>query len=310
MHRVLHTVMILACLLTPTMVPSLGVSAFFGVVLASQIILGQRPTWRNSLSGMLSALPTPVALGVPLLGNHPWWQRVILSGALAVVWVPVWPEIQWGVVVAVAGLSLVAPHQRDAWRWYVPWLQLAAVQAWPEWWDIGVVVMSLLISGIALWQRRPDRLWWSVVMLLMSLNTGAGLAVAPWAMVAAISGLPWLFVVIVWATTTAIIASGAALVVIIGLVALITLAPQLTWPIPWSVVGVWLLWALVPVTATEARLQTSLSAYGRLWSDGALTMVNAGQQAVATMPWLGIVATLVVLGSIAVQWRDEDRHVE
>jgi hypothetical protein len=306
MHRVVHTVMILACLLTPTMVPSLGVSAFFGMVLASQIILGQRPTRRNGLAGMLSALPTPLAWGAPLLAQHPWWQRLILSGALAVVWAPVRPEIQWGVVVAVAGLSLIAPHQRDAWRWYVPWLQLAALQAWPEWWDIGVVVLSLLLGGIAWWQRRPDRLWWSVVMLLLSLNTGAGLAVAPWTMVAAMSGLPWVSVVIVWATMTGLVASGAALAVIIGLVALIRLTPQLTWPIPWSVVGVWLLWALVPVTATEARLQTSLSVYGRLWSDGALTMVNAGQQAVATMPWLGIVATLVVLGSIAVQWRDED----
>jgi hypothetical protein len=262
------------------------------------------------MAGILSALPTPVALGAPLLANHSWWQRLMLSAALVVVWVPVWPEIQWGVVVAMAGMSLVFPHHRDAWRWYVPWLQLAALQAWPQWWDVGVVVMSLLIGVIALWQRRPERMWWSVVMLLLSLNTGAGIAVAPWAMVAAVVGAPWLLIVVVWATTTAVVASGAALAVIIGLVALIRLTPQLIWPVPWSVMGVWVVWALVPVTATEARLQTSLLAYGRLWGDGALTMVNAGQQAVATMPWLGIMATLVVLGSIAVQWRDEDRHVE
>jgi hypothetical protein len=310
MHRVIHTVIILACLLTPTMIPSLGVSAFFGVVLTSQIILGQRPTWRNSLAGILSALPTPVALGAPLLAYHTWWQRLILSGALAIVWAPVRPEIQWGVVVVVAGMSLITPHQRDAWRWYVPWVQLAALQAWPQWWDVGVVVLSLLIGGIALWQRRSAYVRWSIVMLLLALNTGAGLAVAPWAMVVAVVGAPWLLIMVVWATTTAVVASGAALAVIIGLVALIRLAPQLTWPIPWRVVGVWMVWALVPVTATEARLQTSLSVYGRLWGDGALTMVNAGQQAVATLPWLSIVATLVVLGSIAVQWRDEERHVE
>lgn len=310
MHRVLHTVMILACLLTPTMIPSLGVSALFGVVLACQIILGQHPTWRNSLAGVLSTLPTPFALGAPLLANHPWWQRLVLSGALAVVWAPVWPEVQWLVAVAVSCISFFGPHQRDAWRWYVPWVQLAALQVWPQWWDIGVVVLSLLIGGIMLWQRRPERTCWSVVMLLLALNTGAGLVVAPWAMVGAISGLPWLMVVIVWATTTALVSSGAALVVIIGLVALMMLAPQLTWPIPWRIVAVWITWVLVPITATEARLQTSLSVYGRLWGDGALTMVNAGQQAVATLPWLGIVATLVVLGSIAVQWRDEERHVE
>lgn len=305
----LRTVLIVVCLLTPTMIPSLGVSALFGVVLACQIILGQRPTWRNSLAGMLSVLPTPFAFVAPFMANHPRWQRVLLSIALAVGWVPVPLEVQWGIVVVVAGMSLIVPHQRDAWRWYVPWLQLAALQIWPQWWDIGVVVMSMLIGGTALWQRRPDRLWWSVVMLLLSLNTGAGLAVAPWAMVAATSGLPWLSVVVVWATMTTLVSAGAAVAVIGGLVAIIIIARQLPWPIPWRIVAVWLLWALVPVTATEARLQTSLSVYGRLWSDGALTMVNAGQQAVATIPWLGVVATLVVLGSIAVQWGDEDRHV-
>lgn len=310
MHRVLYTVIILGCLLTPTMIPSLGVSAFFGVVLASQIILGQTPTRRNSLAGLLSALPTPLACGAPLIADHPWWQRLILSGALVVAWVPIWPEVQWIVVVGVAGLSLAYSTQRDAWRWYVPWLQLATLQAWPQWWDVGIVVFSLILGGIVLWQRRPERMWWSVVMLVLALNTGAGLAVAPWAMVAAIVGAPWLLIVVVWATTTALVAAGTALVVIIGLISLVMLAPQLTWPIPWRIVAVWLLWVMVPITATEARLQTSLSVYGRLWGDGALTMVNAGQQAVAIVPWGALVATLIVLGSIALQWGVKDRYVE
>jgi hypothetical protein len=310
MHRVLYTVIILGCLLTPTMIPSLGVSALFGVVMASQLLLGQMPTRRNSLAGLLSTLPTPLACGAPLIADHPWWQRLILSGALAIVWAPVWPAVQWIVVVGVAGLSLVYSTQRDAWRWYVPWLQLAALQMWPQWWDVGVVVLSLVLGGIALWQRRPERIWWSVVMLVLALNTGAGLAVVPWAMVVAVVGMPWLVVVVVWATMTALVAAGAAFATIIGLVGLIMIASRLTWPIPWRIVVVWVMWALVPITATEARLQTSLSAYGRLWSDGALTMVNAGQQAVAIMPWGALVATLIVLGSIALQWRAEDRYVE
>jgi len=310
MHRVIHTVMILVCLLTPTMIPSLGVSALFGVVMASQVLMGQTPTRRNSMAALLSALPTPVTIVAPLFADHRWWQRAILSGALAVVWAPVWPELQWLVVTAVAGMSLYTPHQRDAWRWYVPWVQLAALHTWPPWWDVGVVVISLSIAGVALWQRRLDWVRWSVVMLVLALNTGAGLAITPWAMVAAVVGAPWLLVVVVWATMTALVAAGSAVAVIGGLIALIMVVPHLTWPIPWRIVTVWLIWALVPVTATEARLQTSLSAFGRMWGDGAVTMVNAGQQAVATIPWLGLVATLVVLGSVAVQWRDEERHVE
>lgn len=310
MHRVIHTVILLGCLLTPTMIPSLGVSALFGVVMASQLLFGQMPTRRSSMAALLSTLPTPVSIVAPLLADQRWWQRVVLSGALAVVWAPVWPEVQWIVVIAVAGMSLYTAHQRDNWRWYVPWVQLAAVQAWPLWWDVGGVVVTLVIAGVSLWYHRPDWLRWSMVMLMLALNTGAGLAVVPWAMVAAIVGAPWLLVVVVWAMMTALLASGAALAVIGGLVGIVVLAPHLTWPIPWRIVAVWLLWALVPITATEARLQTSLSAFGRMWGDGTLTMVNAGQQAVATVPWLGLVATLVVLGSVAVQWRDEDRHVE
>lgn len=310
MYRVIQIVIILGCLLTPTMIPSLGVSALFGVVMASQLLLEQMPTRRNSMAALLSTLPTPVTIVAPLLANHRWWQRVILSGALAIVWTPVWPAVQWIVVIAVAGMSLYAPSQRDAWRWYVPWVQLAAAHAWPPWWDVGVMVMSLSIAGVSLWQRRDDRLRWSIVMLVLALNTGAGLAVVPWAMVVAVVGMPWLLVVVVWATTTALVAAGAAFATIIGLIGLIMIAPRLTWPIPWRIVAVWVMWALVPITATEARLQTSLSVFGRLWGDGSLTMVNAGQQAVAMIPWLALVATLVVLGSVAVQWRDEDRHVE
>lgn len=310
MHRVIHTVIILGCLLTPTMIPSLGVSALFGVVMASQVLMGQMPTRRNRMAALLSTLPTPVTMVAPLMANHGWWQRIVLSSALALVWAPVWPELQWIVVIAVACMSFYAPSQRDAWRWYVPWVQLAALQVWPQWWDVGVMVMSLLIAGVSLWHRRDDWLRWSVVMLVLALNTGAGLAVAPWAMVAAVVGAPWLLVVVVWATMTALLASGTALAVIGGLVGIVVLAPHLTWPIPWRIVAVWVLWALVPITATEARLQTSLSAFGRMWGDGVLTMVNAGQQAVATIPWLALVATLVVLGSVAVQWRDEERHVE
>lgn len=310
MHRVIHTVIILGCLLTPTMIPSLGVSALFGVVMASQLLMGQMPTRRNSMASLLSTLPTPVTIVAPLFADHRWWQRVVLSSALAIVWVPVWPQVQWIVVVAVACMSLATASQRDAWRWYVPWVHLAAVQAWPPWWDVGAVMVALVIAGVSLWHRRQDGMRWSMVMLVLALNTGAGLAITPWAMVAAIVGAPWLLVVVVWAATTALLASGAALAVIGGLVGVVVLAPRLTWPIPWRIVAVWVLWALVPITATEARLQTSLSVFGRLWSDGSLTMVNAGQQAVATIPWLVLVATLVVLGSVAVQWRDEDRHVE
>ena len=310
MHRVIHTVILIVCLLTPTMIPSLGVSALFGVVMASQLLLGQMPTRRNSMAVLLSALPTPLTIVAPLVADHRWWQRVVLSGALAIVWAPVWPEVQWLVVIVVACMSLASASQRDAWRWYVPWVQLAALQAWPLWWDVGAVVVALVIAGVSLWYHRLDRIRWSVVILVLALNTGAGLAVVPWAMVVAVVGAPWLLVVVVWATMTALLASGAALAVIGGLVGVVMLAPYLTWPIPWRIVAVWFLWALVPITATEARLQTSLSAFGRLWGDGALTMVNAGQQAVATIPWLALVATLVVLGSVAVQWRDEDRHVE
>ncbi len=310
MHRVIHTVIILGCLLTPTMIPSLGVSALFGVVLASQVLMGQMPTRRNSMAALLSALPTPVTIVAPLFADHHWWQRVVLSGALAIVWAPIWPEVQWLIVIVVACMSLATPSQRDAWRWYVPWVQLAALQAWPQWWDMSALAVALMSIGVSLWQGRHERLWWSVVMLVLALNTGAGLAIAPWAMVAAIVGSPWLLVVVVWATMTALVASGAALAVIGGLVGIVVLAPRLTWPIPWRIVAVWVMWALVPVTATEARLQTSLSVFGRMWGDGAVTMVNAGQQAVATIPWLALVATLVVLGSVAVQWGDEDRHVE
>jgi len=310
MHRVIHTVILIVCLLTPTMIPSLGVSALVGVVMASQLLLGHAPTRRNGMAALLSALPTPLTIVAPLFADHRWWQRVVLSGALAVVWAPVWPALQWIVVIAVAGMSLYAPSQRDAWRWYIPWVQLAALQAWPQWWDVGVFVISLSLVGVTLWQRRPELVRWIIVMLVLALNTGAGLAVVPWAMVVAVVRAPWLLVVVVWATMTALVAAGSAVAVIGGLIALVMVAPHLTWPIPWRVVAVWLLWALVPITATEARLQTSLSAFGRLWGDGALTMVNAAQQAVATVPWLAMVATLVVLGSVAVQWRDEDRHVE
>ena len=64
-------------------------------------------------------------------------------------------------------------------------------------------------------------------------------------------------------------------------------------------------WCMVPVTSSVARLQTSLSVYGTLYSGAAMGFADTTQRMVAHLPWLALGITGVLIWSVWMQWQDE-----
>lgn len=294
-----------------SVIPQFGVLAVPALVIASQRLLGIYPARRNQLAALGMGLPTPLVCLAPLWSTHAWWQRVVLGAALAMAWSPLPPALVWAGALAVAVIPLFLTPTRDAVRWLMPLLTVAARVAWPQWWDVVLVVLALLSYGVGILVQRPPLQWWSVVLVSIGLASGAGVVVLPWLCVVysiptrhsrVLACMAW------WGLAHACLSAGLPWGIGIVAIPVLRALPQLTWTDVRRGAGVMLLWLVAPLDGAVARLQTSLGAYGDVAHDTSWQFIDAAHRMVGGLPWQ---ALLWCLGLAWAVWQltvDEVAH--
>lgn len=305
-RRTLTNLGILAVLATTTIVPAFGVVGLIAIVLMSVRILGYGPARRMQMSWVLAALPSPVSIGAVITAPLAWWERGVLAVALLMPWIPGDPLIRWALVLMVGGIPL---YRASGLRvlGLIPVLHMAATVAWPTGLDTLILVLALCVTVFRWWRGDHAQLWAAVGMALCGLNSSAALAVLPWAVVCSLVPLAILAAWTWWGVLAALASGGFGIVAGLAMVPLLERLQQVSWRMGRWVVVI-LVWCAIPVTSSVARLQTSLTPYGVLYSDDALAVADATQRIVAHLPWqtLGLVGVLV--WATWMQWRTEVQH--
>lgn len=302
-RRTLANMGILAALATTTIIPALGVLGLIAVVLMSVRILGCGPARRMQLSWVLAALPSPVSLGATLTAPLAWWERGVLAVALLMPWIAGDPLLRWCVVLLVGCVPLATSSSLRVLA-LIPVLHMAATVAWPNGLDVLVLVVAACLTAVR-WLRGDRRQHWdAAVLALCGLNSSAALAVLPWALVCSVAPLALLSAWTWWGVLAAFASGGYSLVAGLLMVPFLEQLQQSTWRVgQWLVVL--LVWCVLPVTSSVARLQTSLSPFGVLYSDDALAVADATQRIVAHLPWQAVGLVGVLLWAAWMQWRTE-----
>jgi hypothetical protein len=298
---------IIAALALTTIIPAFGVIGMIGVVLISLRTIGYAPTRRVQLSWVLAALPSPLSIGAALVAPLAWWERCALAMAFVMPWVPGEPSWRWGIVLLVAGIPIGITNTRLRVVSIVPVLQMAATREWPQGWDSFVLVLALCFVCVQLVRGERARLWDGIALALCALNSSAAIAVLPWVLVCIYVPLAVLEVWTWWGVIAAAASGGYGLLAGLAMIPLVQSLQRVIWRTGrWLVVIV--VWCVLPVTSSVARLQTSLSPYGVLYSDNALAFADATQRIIAHFPWqvMGLVG--VLLWAAWMQWNATVDH--
>jgi len=298
---------IIAALALTTIIPAFGVLGMIAVVLISLRTLGYAPSRRMQLGWVIAALPSPLAVGAALVAPLVWWERGVLALALLMPWVPGEPAMRWGIVLLAAGLPIGMRNTRLRVMSIVPVLQLAATLTWPQGWDRAVLVLALCFVCMQVVRGERDRIWDGIALVLCAVNSSAAIAVLPWVLVCVYVRLAVLEVWTWWGGIAALASGGYGLLAGLALVPLVQSLQRVSWRMGrWLIVIV--LWCVLPVTSSVARLQTSLSPYGVMYSDDALAFADATQRIVAHFPWQVVGLVAVLLWAAWMQWNSAVDH--
>jgi hypothetical protein len=304
-RRSLVNLLVCGALVTTTMIPAFGVVALVALVLVSLRVLGGAPTRRAQLAWVLAALPSPLGAAAVMFAPVRMWERAVMLLGLVAQWLPLDEQIRWSIVIAIALIPAVYPQTRLAVHAVLPMLHLATTITWPIGWDVAVCVAA----GVWIvwsWSRggHPG-LWWAVAVLVCGLNSSAAIAVLPWVLVCALAPRPLLEVLSWWGVVGALASGGYGVLAGLGVVPLLTTLQRVRWVAERRILLVLAVWCMVPVTSSVARLQTSLSVYGTLYSGVALGFADATQRIVAHLPWVAMGLSGVLIWSVWMQWQDE-----
>ena len=304
-RRSIVNLLVCGALVTTTMIPAFGVVALVALVLVSLRVLGCAPSRRAQLAWLLAALPSPLGLAGVLIAPIRRWERAVVLLGLAMQWLPLDAWVRWTTVIVIVSIPVVYPRSRMALLALLPLLQLAATITWPLGWDVAVCVAAgawIVWS----WSRgNHPGLWWAVAVLVCGLNSSAAIAVLPWVLVCALAPRAMLEVLSWWGVVGALASGGYGVLAGIGMIPMLSTLQHVRWLAERRMLLVLALWCVVPVTSSVARLQTSLSVYGTLYSGAALGFADATQRIVAHLPWLAMGLTGVLIWSVWMQWQDE-----
>jgi hypothetical protein len=304
-RRSIVNLLVCGALVCTTVVPAFGVAALVALVLVALRLMGRAPTRRAQLAWLLAALPSPLGLAAVLIAPIRMWERAIVLLGLAMQWLPLDASVRWAIVIAIGIIPVVYPTSRLALLALLPLLQLAATITWPLGWDIALCVAAGAWI-VWLWSRGVQTgLWWAVAVLLCGLNSSAAIAVLPWVLVCALVPRAMLEVFSWWGVVGALASGGYGVLAGLGVAPLLNTLTRINWRGERRTLLVLALWCLVPASSSVARLQTSLSVYGTLYSGAALGFADATQRIVAHFPWLVVGLTGVLLWSVWLQWQDE-----
>lgn len=304
-RRSIVNLLVCGALVCTTVVPAFGVAALVALVLVALRLMGRAPTRRVQLAWLLAALPSPLGLAAVLIAPIRMWERAIVLLGLAMQWLPLDASVRWAIVIAIGIIPVVYPTSRLALLALLPLLQLAATITWPLGWDIALCVAAGAWI-VWLWSRGVQTgLWWAVAVLLCGLNSSAAIAVLPWVLVCALVPRAMLEVFSWWGVVGALASGGYGVLAGLGVAPLLNTLTRINWRGERRTLLVLALWCLVPASSSVARLQTSLSVYGTLYSGAALGFADATQRIVAHFPWLVVGLTGVLLWSVWLQWQDE-----
>jgi hypothetical protein len=304
-RRSIVNLLVCGALVCTTVVPAFGVAALVALVLVAVRLMGRAPTRRAQLAWLLAALPSPLGLAAVLIAPIRMWERAIVLLGLAMQWLPLDASVRWAIVIAIGIIPVVYPMSRLALLALLPLLQLAATITWPLGWDIALCVAAGAWI-VWLWSRGVQTgLWWAVAVLLCGLNSSAAIAVLPWVLVCALVPRAMLEVFSWWGVVGALASGGYGVLAGLGVAPLLNTLTRINWRGERRTLLVLALWCLVPASSSVARLQTSLSVYGTLYSGAALGFADATQRIVAHFPWLVVGLTGVLLWSVWLQWQDE-----
>ena len=171
-----------------------------------------------------------------------------------------------------------------------------------------------MCTGAAAWcvlrwvGDRREGLWWVIALLLCGLNSSAAIAVLPWVLVCALAQLALYEAWSWWAVLATLASGGYGVVAGLLFVPMVSALQRVNWRVPRAGVLVLLLWCVVPVTSSVARLQTSLSLYGTLYGGTALAFADSSQRVVAQLPWFVVLLLGVLLWAATMQWHNEEQH--
>jgi hypothetical protein len=304
-RRSIVNLLVCGALVCTTVVPAFGVAALVALVLVAVRLMGRAPTRRVQLAWLLAALPSPLGLAAVLIAPIRMWERAVVLLGLAMQWLPLDASVRWAIVIAIGIIPVVYPTSRLALLALLPLLQLAATITWPLGWDIALCVAAGAWI-VWLWSRGVQTgLWWAVAVLLCGLNSSAAIAVLPWVLVCALVPRAMLEVFSWWGVVGALASGGYGVLAGLGVAPLLNTLTRINWRGERRTLLVLALWCLVPASSSVARLQTSLSVYGTLYSGAALGFADATQRIVAHFPWLVVGLTGVLLWSVWLQWQDE-----
>jgi hypothetical protein len=304
-RRSIVNLLVCGALVCTTVVPAFGVAALVALVLVALRLMGRAPTRRAQLAWLLAALPSPLGLAAVLIAPVRMWERAVVLLGLAMQWLPLDASVRWAIVIAIGIIPVVYPTSRLALLALLPLLQLAATITWPLGWDIALCVAAGAWI-VWLWSRGVQTgLWWAVAVLLCGLNSSAAIAVLPWVLVCALVPRAMLEVFSWWGVVGALASGGYGVLAGLGVAPLLNTLTRINWRGERRTLLVLALWCLVPASSSVARLQTSLSVYGTLYSGAALGFADATQRIVAHFPWLVVGLTGVLLWSVWLQWQDE-----
>jgi hypothetical protein len=304
-RRSIVNLLVCGALVCTTVVPAFGVAALVALVLVALRLMGRAPTRRVQLAWLLAALPSPLGLAAVLIAPVRMWERAVVLLGLAMQWLPLDASVRWAIVIAIGIIPVVYPTSRLALLALLPLLQLAATITWPLGWDIALCVAAGAWI-VWLWSRGVQTgLWWAVAVLLCGLNSSAAIAVLPWVLVCALVPRAMLEVFSWWGVVGALASGGYGVLAGLGVAPLLNTLTRINWRGERRTLLVLALWCLVPASSSVARLQTSLSVYGTLYSGAALGFADATQRIVAHFPWLVVGLTGLLLWSVWLQWQDE-----
>jgi len=304
-RRSIVNLLVCGALVCTTVVPAIGVAALVALVLVALRLMGRAPTRRVQLAWLLAALPSPLGLAAVLIAPVRMWERAVVLLGLAMQWLPLDASVRWAIVIAIGIIPVVYPTSRLTLLALLPLLQLAATITWPLGWDIALCVAAGAWI-VWLWSRGVQTgLWWAVAVLLCGLNSSAAIAVLPWVLVCALVPRAMLEVFSWWGVVGALASGGYGVLAGLGVAPLLNTLTRINWRGERRTLLVLALWCLVPASSSVARLQTSLSVYGTLYSGAALGFADATQRIVAHFPWLVVGLTGVLFWSVWLQWQDE-----
>lgn len=304
-RRSIVNLLVCGALVCTTVVPAFGVAGLVALVLVALRLMGRAPTRRAQLGWLLAALPSPLGLAAVLIAPIRMWERAVVLLGLAMQWLPLDASVRWAIVIAIGMIPVVYPTSRLALLALLPLLQLAATITWPLGWDIALCVAAGAWI-VWLWSRGVQTgLWWAVALLLCGLNSSAAIAVLPWVLVCALVPRAMLEVFSWWGVVGALASGGYGVLAGLGVAPLLHTLTRVHWRGERRTLLVLALWWMVPASSSVARLQTSLSVYGTLYSGSALGFADATQRIVAHFPWLVVGLTGVLLWSVWLQWQDE-----